>query len=549
MKQRTFFTTVIFLLVLASTAAAQSEKQGELRGTIVTRITSSNQITVAHQAVTDIMGAMTMTYEVRGQRVASLPKDGAKITATLHESGGTYWLTDVKPAATQTPVHAMNDMPAISGMPSEPAPTHHEHEAVKDGSHTMPKAGTGGMHGMDTKMTTDATSDFLTRQASGTSMNPAAAPMHMMMTQQGDWMLMLHGLAFVNQVVQSGPRGEDKLFSTNWLMGMAGRPLGGGHLMLRSMLSLEPLTVGNKYPELFQTGETIHGRPIIDAQHPHDFFMELAAEYAHPLTGNTIGYIYAAPFGDPSLGPVAYPHRASASEIPQAALSHHVQDSTHIAGSVITVGAQSGMFGASFSGFHGREPDEKRWDIDTGKIDSWATRVTFDPTSNWSAQLSTGHLKHPEAAEPGNMQRTTASIAYSKQTDAGQWDTSLIFGHNRKTEGHDTSSWLAESVLRFGGGNYVTGRAEAVDKDELFADQSVPVAIAHGAFRVKALTIGYTRDLLDTAGIISAVGANITSYSIPDAIKPYYGSSPHSLYLFLRLRGGGAMHDTHSMRM
>jgi hypothetical protein len=398
-------------------------------------------------------------------------------------------------------------------------------------------------------MTSDATSALLMRQASGTSMNPAAAPMPMTMTQYGDWMLMLHGLAFVNEAVQSGPRGEDKLFSTNWIMGMADRPLGGGHLMLRSMLSLEPLTVGKKYPELFQTGETIGGRPIIDAQHPHDFFMEIAAEYAHPLTNHTIGYIYAAPFGDPSLGPVAYPHRASAAEIPQAALSHHVQDSTHIAGSVLTIGAQSGIFGYAFSGFHGQEPDEKRWDIDTGKIDSWAGRITFDPSPEWSAQVSTGHLKHPEAAEPGDIQRTTASVAYSKATGVGHWDTSLIFGHNRKSEGHDTSSWLAESVLQFGGANYVTGRAEAVDKDELFAEQNVPLAIRNGAFRIRALTIGYSRDVVTTGVIAGAVGANVTAYSIPAAIKPYYGSNPHSLYVFFRLRGhGAAMHDMHAHR-
>src|ERR1043166_2545165 len=136
--------------------------------------------------------------------------------------------------------------------------------------------------------------------------------------------------------------------------------------MLRSMLSLEPITVGDYYPELFQTGETIHGRPIVDGQHPHDFFMELAAEHAHAIGTGTVGYIYAAPFGDPALGPVAYPHRASAAEIPQAALSHHVQDSTPIAGSLLPIGGQRGMFGAAVSGFHGREPDHtNRWDIAT----------------------------------------------------------------------------------------------------------------------------------------------------------------------------------------
>ncbi|HSY52198.1 MAG TPA: hypothetical protein VLC46_25580 [Thermoanaerobaculia bacterium] len=386
------------------------------------------------------------------------------------------------------------------------------------------------------QMGKDATSDFLMRQASGTSMNPAAAPMMMTMSQRGDWMLMLHGLAFVSQVTESGPRGGDKLFSTNWMMGMAERPLAGGQLLLRSMLSLEPLTIGRKYPELFQTGETIGGRPIVDGQHPHDFFMELAAEYAHSLGDGTIGYVYAAPVGDPALGPVAYPHRASAAEIPQAALSHHLQDSTHIAGSVITLGTQHGMFGLAFSGFHGQEPGENRWDIDTGRIDSWATRVTFDPSPNWSAQLSTGHLHHPEAAEPGDVQRTTASVAYSHPTSAGQLDTSVVFGHNEKSVGHSASSLLAETTLRFLDRNYVSGRAEIVDKDELFADQSVPAAIANRDFRIKALTIGYSRDVIETSAILGAIGGNVTGYSIPSAIKLFYGS-PRSVYLFLRFRG------------
>jgi hypothetical protein len=377
----------------------------------------------------------------------------------------------------------------------------------------------GDMQHGDMQMMRDATSELLMRQASGTSMNPAAAEMHMTMRQQGDWMLMLHGAAFINQVEQSGPRGGDKLFSTNWVMGMADRPLAGGHLLFRSMLSLEPLTIGKKYPELFQTGETIDGRPIVDAQHPHDFFMEVAAEYAHPISTNTIAYVYAAPFGDPALGPVAYPHRASAAEIPQATLSHHVQDSTHIAGSVITAGVQSGMLGFGVSGFHGAEPDEHRWDIDTGKLDSWSARVTFDPTPNWTAQISTGHLTRPERLETANVQRTTASVAYSDRL----WNSSFIFGHNDKSEGHSTNAWLAEGVLRFNVNNYVTARAEIVDKDELFAGDSV--------YRIKALTVGYSRDLYDHVG----VGGNVTAYSIPAAIKTYYGS-PHALLLFLRLR-------------
>jgi len=482
---------LLFLLVAA--AAQASEKSGPLEGTIAGRDTQSNQLTVAHGDVPGIMGAMTMSYEVRGARVGTLPKNGTKITATLHQSNGALWLTDVK---------ALHDMMQMAGM----------------------------------QMAHDPTADFLMRQASGTSMNPTAAPMHMAMLQHGDWMLMLHGLAFINQVVQSGPRGGDKLFSTNWIMGMADKPLDGGHLTLRTMLSLEPATVGDEYPELFQTGETLHGRPLVDAQHPHDFFMELAAEYAHPIGDRTIGFLYAAPFGDPSLGPVAYPHRASASEIPQAPLSHHVQDSTHIAGSVVTIGAQSGMLGYAISGFHGAEPDEKRWDIDAGRIDSWAARVTFDPSPQWTTQLSTGRLRHPEALERGNILRTTASAAYS----SGPWNTSFIFGHNDKTDGRATSAWVAESVLQFCRSNYVTARGEIVDKDELFPG-------AGAVYRIKALTAGYSRDLLVTRDVTGALGGNVTMYSIPDAIRPSYGSSPHSFYLFVRLRGGSAM--SHNMQM
>jgi Cu/Ag efflux protein CusF len=491
-------TSAFLLLVLALGAQAE-EKSALLGGTIVARDAQKNQLTVSHGAVEGLMGAMTMAYDVRGQRVDSLPKDGTRITATLHQSNGTYWLTGVHPATEQN----ADDM---AGM-----------------------------------QTNDATSDLLMRQASGTSMNPAAAPMYMSMWQRGDWMLMLHGLAFVNQVVQSGPRGGDKLFSTNWIMGMAGRPLGGGHLMLRSMLSLEPATVGDKYPELFQTGETLHGRPIMDAQHPHDFFMELAAEYAHPLGDGTIGYVYAAPMGDPSLGPVAYPHRASASEIPQAALSHHVQDSTHIAANVLTVGAQRGPLGFAVSGFRGAEPDEKRWNIEHGKIDSWSARLTFDPSPHWTAQISTGHLKHPEALERGDIQRTTASLSYSGVSPLGPLDSSLAFGHNDKSQGHGGSAWLAESVLQLAGGNYVSGRAEVVDKDELFADD--------GVFRIKALTLGYSRDVLETGSLSGAIGANVTLYSVPAAIRPSYGSSPHSFYFFVRLRGGSSMQHGHAMHM
>ena len=379
----------------------------------------------------------------------------------------------------------------------------------------------------------DAVQEFLMRQASGTSMDPQSVPHDHLMMPYEEWMLMAHGSAFVSQVVQTGPRGGDRLFSTNWIMGMADRPLAGGHLMLRSMFSLEPLTVRKGgYPELFQTGETVNGRPIVDAQHPHNFFMELAAEFATDLGNGTIGYLYAAPVGDPALGPVAFPHRRSAAELPQATLAHHVQDSTHIANSVLTIGVKRDAFGLELSGFHGEEPGENRWKIGSGKIDSWAIRGRWDPSPNWTAQLSTGHLENPEALEPGNVQRTTASVSHHTMLPGGEIASTVIFGRNDKDHG-DTNSVTAETNWRFLDSNYVTGRFEVVDKDELFVDEDTHT--------ITALTVGYTKDVYRSAELLGGVGGNVTVYGVPSALKQAYGDRPASFYLFVRVRNRGGM--------
>jgi hypothetical protein len=354
---------------------------------------------------------------------------------------------------------------------------------------------------MSMPMQTDAAREFLMAEASGTGHDPAAAPMAMKMTQIEGWSVMAHGTAFLSQVVQTG-RGADQFFSTNWIMASAERPLAGGHLMLRSMLSLEPLTVPKRgYPELFQVGEG-----LVDRQHPHDLFMELGAQFAVDVGHQTVGYIYAAPVGDPALGPVAFPHRASAAELPQAPLSHHLQDSTHIAASVLTIGAQQKQFGAAISGFHGQEPDNSnRWDIDRGRADSWSVRGTWDPTANWSAQFSTGHLHQPERDEPGDLQRTTASIAHS----TGEWSSTVAWGWNHKSD-HDQHSLLAETNRRFNVSNYLTGRFE----------------IVRG---VRALTGGYTKDIFRSRDLLGGVGGNVTVYRAA-------GERPLSFYVFARLR-------------
>ena len=239
--------------------------------------------------------------------------------------------------------------------------------------------------------------EIVRHTGSGTSAEPDSVPVPMLMTTTGKWTLMFHANVFVLDEQQSSQRGGDKFFSTNWFMGMAQRPLGPGTFTARAMLSLEPATItGRQYPLLFQLGETAFGKPIVDGQHPHNFFMEIAALYDLKLGKNGLLSFYAAPMGDPAIGPIAYPHRASASENPLAALGHHQEDSTHIAEDVVTVGATYRIARIEVSGFHGREPNENRWNLNQGKIDSWSTRLTIQPGKNWSGQFSYGRIASPE---------------------------------------------------------------------------------------------------------------------------------------------------------
>lgn len=268
----------------------------------------------------------------------------------------------------------------------------------------------------------NAASMFLMKSMSGTAVNPAAWPMPMLMKPLGSWNTMYMAQAFIDDTQQSGPRGGDKLYSPNWFMVDAEHRLGEeGAFQVHLMLSLDPATITDRrYPLLFQTGETAFGKPIVDGQHPHDFIMALGFQYARSFGNNTTLELYFAPVGDPAIGPIAYPHRASAMELPQATISHHWQDSTHIANDVITVGVAYKKVKLEASGFYGSEPDEFRWDIDSGPINSWSTRLWYFPGKNWAAQFSVGHLTHPEALESGDQTRTTASLEYSKPMPGGE---------------------------------------------------------------------------------------------------------------------------------
>jgi hypothetical protein len=423
---------------------------------------------------------------------------------------------------------------------------------AEDGGHDMNMSGQApSMPGMaEGKMGHDAMSmsshslvaSLLQHAAPGTDAEPSSTPFQMLMATWGSWTLMFHGDAFLSEMQQNGSRGADKLFSTSWWMPMAQRKFGKGTLTLRTMLSFEPATVSDRrYPELFQQGETAFGRPIVDGQHPHDFFMELAALYDYRVSEHTLVSFYAAPMGDPAMGPVAYPHRASASENPIAPLGHHFQDSTHIAADVVTLGVTHRSVRLEASGFHGREPDEFRWNINSGKMDSWSARVTANPGQNWSLQYSIAQMHSPEELAPAeDIRRMTASVQYNRPLPGGNWATLLLWGRNQDVSGGNVgNSYLLESTLRFRERNYAWTRIENVDRtNELrLGGDPEPAGFSERYFtRVQAYAAGYEREVGHIPHLSTALGGQFTWYGVPDALKPIYGEHPVGGIVFLRVR-------------
>jgi hypothetical protein len=414
-----------------------------------------------------------------------------------------------------------------------------------DSNHEMNIPGMSDMtpRKVDMKMQPDSLTELLEQHAiSGTDVQPTSTPLEMFMRQKGSWTLMFHGEVFLNEVQQSGPRGGDKFFSTNSFMPMVQRKLGKGTLTLRTMLSFEPATVSSqRYPELFQQGETAYGRPIVDGQHPHDFFMELAALYDYRLSDKTLVSFYAAPVGGPAFGPPAYPHRTSASENPVAPLGHHFEDSTHIASDVITLGVAVYNVRLEASGFHGREPDEDRWDIDSGKIDSWSTRFTANPAQNWSFQYSITELHSPEALAPGeDIRRMTASLMYNRPIHDGNWASLLLWGRNQSlTDGNVGNAYLLESTLKFLKRNYAWMRIENADRTNqlLLGENPLPLGFTERYFtRAQAYTAGYDREIGHIPHLSTALGAQASWYGVPGVLKATYGSHPVGVAAFLRVR-------------
>lgn len=372
------------------------------------------------------------------------------------------------------------------------------------------------------------------------------------MSAPGAWHLMQDGSAYLLFNRQGGDRGGEEFKAPTWWMGMAARKAGSGDLTLTAMLSLDPALVGTKgYREIFQVGEALDDRPLVDRQHPHDFFMQLSAAWRTTVhgTGLTLAGGLA---GEPALGPVAFMHRASVAGIPFAPLGHHTFDSTHIAFGVATVGVDHGRVAAEASAFNGREPDQHRWDMDFGRMDSVSGRVWFRPSANWELQVSSGRLVEPEQLHPGNLVRTTASASYLAGGDSNRLAVSAGFGMNTTEE--VTRHAAFGEASRWWGKTIGSVRAELVEvESELLIDAELPESGDHGAgakATLGALTLGAVRDVGTVKGVTASLGVNATLYAVPSVLRETHGTHPASFQLFVQLRPpAGGMGRMWNMRM
>ena len=370
------------------------------------------------------------------------------------------------------------------------------------------------------------------RESSGTAWQPDSSEHSGLMVHETDWMLMAHGVLNLVYDHQSGPRGDDKFFTSGMLMAMARRPLGNGTLQLKAMVSPDPLMGPRGYPLLLASGETANGSDrLIDRQHPHDFFMELSGSVSQNIGAKSSGFIYAALPGEPAFGPPAFMHREAIMDSPEAPITHHWLDSTHISFGVVTAGLVLDRIKVEVSRFNGREPDQHRWNIETGPLDSTSVRLSWNPTRTLSLQGSWGHFTDPEQLEPGvDQKRWSASALWADEIARG-WKAAATLAWGRKVaEGHKDDAVALEGSLKHDQWTLFS-RAEMTENRELLDVTEGP------AFRVGKVSAGAVRDFRIADHLSLGAGGVFSLNFVPDELAALYGGAhPTGGMAFVRIR-------------
>ena len=398
------------------------------------------------------------------------------------------------------------------------------------------------MGGMDMMIHAYSKNLPMSRNGSGTSWMPDASPMYMYMKMKDRSMFMLHGNIFLRYTKQDlfnkGSRGDDHFDAPDWFMAMYNKLIGKkGLLNATSMLSFDPFLVGKGgYPLLFQSGESYNGKKLVDRQHPHDLFSGLSLGYTQMINRDADVFLYFGYPGEPALGPPAFMHRISTMNNPDAPLTHHWQDATHITFGVGTLGFRYKDFKLEGSLFTGREPNENRYDFDKMRFDSYSYRLSYNPSKNWALQFSQGFIHSPEELEPEvNITRTTASAIYSKwlKRRYDYFTHSFIWGLNHYNNGANEHSFLYEVNWQLNK-HAVYGRYEFVQKsaDELaigtFPDET--------EFNINAFTLGYNYTFFNFSYLDLAAGVQAAINFTPKELQSLYGKTPFAGEIYLQLK-------------
>jgi hypothetical protein len=283
--------------------------------------------------------------------------------------------------------------------------------------------------------------------------------------------------------------------------------------------------------------------------------MEITEKLIFEFAPRSTVYVVGGPVGSPALGPDAFMHRDSAQHLPWAPLGHHYQDSTHVSMGVLTSGIKFDIVEVALSQFNGREPDDKRTDLEKGKLDSWSSQIKLYLWDGLYGQASTAILKEPERLESGNQRRTTLSIHWktADKSSSGSFKhaTSFVYGSNQKiatnldaadetaNDNKLRKSWLAETDLTWGDGLWWTGRFESLDRHGLGLrdDEGKAGEIDH---TVRALTLGGFFDIaaLSNSSVKTGLGLDFTTHLIDAETRNDYGRNPYGTHAFLMVNAG-----------
>lgn len=450
---------------------------------------------------------------------------------TAGATAGLALLAFTAPATAQDHNH---DHHAATPVPADPHAGHSMTAATQEGADANEHAG----HDMASMPMTGALGPWpMSREASGTSWQPDQSEHAGIHTTVGDWSVMSHALLNLTWDRQDGPRGDEKTFVSGMLMTAARREFSDGStLNLRAMLSPDPLMGREGYPLLLAAGETADGiNPLVDRQHPHELLMELSASYSRRLSDRDSVFVYLGLPGEPAFGPPAFMHRMSAMDSPEAPITHHWLDSTHIVFGVATVGWAHGPFKVEASGFRGREPDEDRWDIERPELDSTAVRLSWNPSPEWALQASWADATSPEQLEPDeDVIKRSASAIHTRRIGAdGWWSSTLAWGRKTNDHGESNDGWLLETAIHPADAWTVFARAERIETDEL----TPGLGGGHGElYVVSKASVGVVHDWRLSQHVRFGLGALYAINRVPAVLEPLYGRDPDGAMVFIRLK-------------